>query len=397
MTRRIWLLLCPLATILLLLARPCVAQSELEARNKVGLLRNPPGMQLLLRTKEAKLTFHLFETIPIELVFSSTVPSTYSIELDETMNFAGGTDYYNVEPAQSTLLAWQAWGQRGVICCDSDRHLLSKEPMIFNRELTDYVRFEREGTYRVYLTTRRVFKGPRKYDDFKASTIVLTSNILTLTILPDDSEWDAQHLAETLCKLHDPHVKANYDLLEKATNKIHSEVGRSVAMTNRVSQSEFVKSQKALNAMDSEDAIRARISLMAMTPKEDIDSEREFGGGYVSSQPLLDSTTRPDVLVAFLEQRAENPDFGVDYDYVEWWAKYIVLRDHPEMFRPLYDEAARYESSRPYLSYNTAAKQEIVTRLESILGIKTPSAKALAALTIKDVKADITYLSKKAR
>jgi hypothetical protein len=332
--------LLPLSFLLCLLSAVhlCGTQTDFDIRNKEGLSRNPAGLTLLLKAEAERQTFHLFETIPIELEFSSSSPSTYSIELDEAMNFAGWTHRFQVEPENSVLLTELEWSSHGVVCCDSNRRFLSQQPTVFKTDLPDYLRFEEAGTYRLFFTTRRVFKGPGKYMDFTASKMLLTSNILTVTILPDDPEWDAQRLAETLWTLHDPHVRANYCALEQKINETESETARYFAFANRLNQTEFAQAQKALNALDTEEAIRERVRDMEMVSSEERMSEREFGGGVLLYQPLLASTTRPALVVRAMEERAEDPAFGVDYDYVEWWAKYVALRHHNELFRaPLGD------------------------------------------------------------
>jgi hypothetical protein len=379
---------------LLSMAYPCHAQTDFDVRSKEGLSRNPAGLTLSLKTEDGRQTFHMFETIPIELEFSSSRPSTYSIERDETMNFAGATHKFEVEPENSVLVTLLDWQSHGVVCCGTDRRYLSQKPIAFKRELTDYLRFAKPGTYRVFFSTRRVFKGPGKYMDFRASKILITSNILTLTILPDDPEWDAQRLAETLQTLHDPHVRANYRALEEKISKIEPETARYFAFANRLNQTEFAQAQKALNALDTEEAIRERVKNMEMVSKEEIARERKFGGGLLLFQPLLASTTRPDLVVAAMELRAEDPALGVDYDYVDWWATYVVLRDHIELFRLPFDDAERQNRFHSFLEYEVAAKKAIVLRLESLLASKGGAAKDAPALTIKTVKTDIAYETK---
>jgi hypothetical protein len=394
MMRQAALLALCFVACLLSMAHPCHAQTDFDVRNKEGLSRNPVRLTLLLKPEDERHTFHLFETIPIELEFSSSRPSTYSIELDETMNFAGATHTFEVEPEITVLLTWLEWASHGVVCCDSRRRYLSQQPTVVKRELTDYLRFEKAGTYRVFFTTRRVFKGPGKYMDFAASKMLLTSNILTLTILPDDPEWDAQRLAETLQTLHDPHVRANYRALEQKISKIKPETARYFAFANRLSHTEFAQAQKALNALDTEDAIRERVQNMEMMSQEELMSERKFGGGVLMYQPLLASTTRPDLVVTAMEARAEDPALGVDYDYVDWWARHIVLRDHIELFRFPFDDAGRQNRFHSFLEDEVAVKKDIVLRLESLLASKTGVAKEVTTLTIKAVKADIAYQTK---
>jgi hypothetical protein len=374
---------------LLSVVYPTGAQTDFDNGNKQGVRRNPAGLKLVLRTKDGRMTFHFFETIPVELEFSSSRPSTFSIELDEIMNFSGWTRKFEVEPENAILLTFLEWQSQGVICCGYERRALSQQPTVLHRELTDYLRFEKAGTYRVFLNTRRVFREPSKDSDFGGSKILLTSNILTLTILPDDPEWDAQRFAEALRKLRDPHVKANYSALEQEIKNIDSETSRDVALENRLNQTELVQAQRALNALDTQEAIRERVRLMGLVPREESTSKREFGGRMVLYQPLLASSTRPDLIIASMEERAEDPDFGVDYDYVDWWAKYIVLRDHIELFRTFPDETEHQKRIHSFPIYEVAAKQEIALRLESLLTSKRGVAKNITTLTLKAVKDDI--------
>jgi hypothetical protein len=393
MKRTALLPVCIVAS-LLWVTHPSVAQTDFDIRNQDGIGHNPTGLRLLLKTEDDRQTFHLFETIPIELEFSSSRPSTYTIEMDESMNFAGWAHKFEVEPDNAILLTEREWSSQGVVCCDSDRRYLSRQPTVFKRELTDYMRFEKAGTYRIFFSTRRVFKGPTKYMDFGASKILLTSNILTITILPDDSNWDAQRLSETLRKLHDPRIRANYRALEQKIKEIQPETARYFAFANRLPRTEFAQAQKALNALDTQDAVRERVQNMEMVSKKESTTERESGGGFVIHQPLLASSTRPDLIVAALEARAEDPALGVDYDYVDWWARYIVLRDHPELLRPFPDETEHQKRTHSFLVCEAEAERNILDQLESLLASKEGLANTVTKLTIKAVKADLAYEAK---
>jgi hypothetical protein len=90
-----------------------------------------------------------------------------------------------------------------------------------------------------------------------------------------------------------------------------------------------------------------------------------------------------------METRAEAPDFGVDYDYVDWWAKYIVMRDHIELFRSFPDETEHQTRIHSFLEYEVGTKQDILLQLESSLASKKGAAKDITTLTIKAMKADI--------
>ena len=279
-------------------------------------------------------------------------------------------------------------------CCATDLRYLSPDPIAFERELTDYVRFEKPGTYRLFVITRRVFKEGRKYLDFGPSSIPLASNVLEVTILPDDPDWDAKRLSKILAKLSDSNDLADHHALEQGIDQNHTETTRYEARANQLDQTQFALARKALNALDTPDAIRERVRRMEMLSIEDIRSNAKFGGEEIIGQPLLESSTHPDLVVAALESRAENPTFGVDYDFADWWARYLALRDHPEILRPLSNEAEQQTRIRPYLVNQIAAKKQIAARLESLLDTKKGVAREVTAITIKFLKQDVELWEK---
>jgi hypothetical protein len=115
---------------------------------------------------------------------------------------------------------------------------------------------------------------------------------------------------------------------------LYSETAADFAYENVVSQTEFALAQKALNAIDTEEAIRERIELMDKESKAESEMSSKFTSGTILLQPLVRSTTPPDTFATAMEQRAKTPEFAVDFDYVERWSGFLVQRDHPELFRP---------------------------------------------------------------
>lgn len=362
---------------------PCKAQTQLQTRNEAGLKGNPAGVKLVLRTTDGRSTFHLFETIPIELNFSSAPPSAYSIELDETTNFAGAANRFEVSSTDSVFLTLSQIASVSAVCCTSNKRYLTRNVLTLKRELTDYLRFEKPGAYSLFLVTNRVFRKLGRQDDFNPSKLTLTSNILELTILPDDPGWDSQQLTTTLRKLRDPRVKANYLVAINEAKKLPTETGQDFAVTNVVSQTEFVTAQKALNALDTEEAILQRVKMMRMESKEDLEMEAKYDTGSMLPQPLLASTTRAKLLEATMRKRAEEPEFGVDYDYAEWWIRCLVQRDHPELFRPFIRGFDRQKRIEDYSVYYYKAELELLSTLESLVQNKKGAAQEVTALTIK--------------
>jgi hypothetical protein len=127
-------------------------------RNEEGLKHNPVRVKVVLRTQGNRSTFHLFERIPIELEFTSIEPSAYSIELDETMNFAGSANRFEVSNPETVFLSVSQVVGFAAICCEWNKRYLARQPVILKRELTDYLRFEKPGAYSIFLVTNRVFR-----------------------------------------------------------------------------------------------------------------------------------------------------------------------------------------------------------------------------------------------
>jgi len=349
--------------------------------------QNPPGLNVTLRTRDAKTTFHLFEAIPIELAFSSTKPSAYSIELDEEMNFAGNTNSFEVSPADSVLLTSPTGATSAVACCANDRRNLSTQPTVLVRELTDYFRFEKPGTYSVQYFTRRVFRGLGSRNDFNASPLTVTSNVLTLTILADDTDWDSRTLADVLAKLDDSRVRQSYLAEAKRKKLLDSETAQDFVSENRLDQMQFALAQKALNALDTEAAIHERVSRMDLESKSDREVSRKFNSYVLLPQPLLRSTTRPDLVAAALKKRAEQTDFAVGSGYVDRWANFLVQRDHHELFRLNGDTYAdNQDNLRRFTTYLYDAERGLVAMLEPLLPNKGGEAAEATAVTIRVVR-----------
>lgn len=366
------------------------AQEAFETKHEMGMQANPAGVKVTLRTKGGQDTFHLFETIPITLEFASDSAGRYSIEVDEAMNSAGMANrFYLSDPDGADFTELQLFSG-GVVCCDSDRRPLSQRPMKLQRELTEYIRFKKPGIYRVFYVTQRVFRGVGKQDGFQPSKLSMTSNELTLTILPDDSKWNSQQLETVLSKLRDPALRKQYLAATRRAKAIQarSELAADYAYKNIVAQTEYVLAQQALNVMDTPEAIDQRVAMMKMESETDLETSRKFGGGAILPQPLLASTTRPDLFLEALDKRAREPNFGIDYDYAYWWQRLMLQSEHPEFLRPFLEAKEREDETRRYFAYYREAEEKILERLKELVDTKTGKAKEITALTIKTQKAN---------
>lgn len=379
-------------SLLLICASAAWGQEDFLAGHEAGLQCNPPGVKLILRTRNRGATYHLFEPIPIDLQFSSEKPFAYTIELDEMMNLAGKSDTFQVDARSTVLLAPKSTTFKGFICCGSYRRYLSAQPTSLQRELTDYLRFEQPGTYSMYLTTRRIFHGMQKANHPDESDLSLTSNVLTLTILPDDPQWDAVQLVDVLRTLDDPRVQTAYVSAKHRVRKIPSETAQDFATSNRVDLTEFVLTQKALNMLDTPEAIRERVLRIKQSPHDQVpDSE----AAVALWEESLASSTRPELIAAALARRAEEPDFGVTYGFVALWERFIAQRDNPELFRPARNKAEHYKNDLDYLSKCVEAESGLIPRLEGLVPGKSVEAAAVTSQTIRILKEHREYRQKK--
>jgi hypothetical protein len=365
------------------------AQQKLESGKQP--MHNPADLKVELRTLGHQTSFHLYETIPLEISYSSSQPKSYEIELNETMNPGGQTDWLDAQPPDGVIRTGKMWSTITFACCANYRAVLSSKPLVIHLELTDLIRIGKPGEYSLYLTTRRVSQlRPRAPEsNYRPSDFVAISNLLTLTILPDDPEWDAKRLDEILTQLHDARVIAAHKSKEKQIIGNGASAYTDFARAKSLSQDEYVRAQKALNALDTPDAIRERVKRIVPQSISDFRIDTRLGLHDIRSEPRLMSSTRPDLVAAALAARAEEPDFPVDYSYATQWVRFLVQRDHPEIFNMIAWGADQQSDWRAFNSYAALeAGAEIARELKNGLAAKSRIAKEVTADTVRALEGD---------
>jgi hypothetical protein len=106
---------------------------------------------------------------------------------------------------------------------------------------------------------------------------------------------------------------------------------------------------------------------------------------YANPEPIT-STTRPDRMFLAMQKRAEQTDFGIDDNYVAWWAAVLAKRDHPELLRPTRNEEFRKQRTILYAQARGVATKQILQLLEASVSRKDRMAKAITQQTIQDLK-----------
>lgn len=143
--------------------------------------------------------FHVGETIPLRLSFSSPVKGRYQINMAQydrsgRMNY----EHFAVMPAEGTVDPLPIYtGSMGGL---TNFKFLTSTPWTLNLNLNEWVRFTHAGEYKLIINSNRVGVRDRT-NPFGASPVTVSSNELTLKILPADRAWQKRILNEAVAAL----------------------------------------------------------------------------------------------------------------------------------------------------------------------------------------------------
>lgn len=161
--------------------------SSASAQSAAG---SPPSdLQLSITTRNNQSSFHMGEIIPLDLAFTSSRPNTYQMDM-ATYDRSGrlNEDQFVVEPKsgfddplQLYFRAYKGFMMGGLRGYKS----LSTTPATIHADLNEWIRFKAPGQYRLTVISSRVSKVGS--NEFGNPTV--TSNSVTLTILPGTKEW----------------------------------------------------------------------------------------------------------------------------------------------------------------------------------------------------------------
>ena len=138
----------------------------------------------------------------MELAFSSTLADTYILD-GATYDRCGrlGSDRYLVDrpgdaadPLREYFESQLGFMGGGL----SSMPVLTAEPHRIVREINEWLRFDKPGKYRMYVTSHRLSLVPPAKDDGQRQ---LTSNVVEFEILPADPDWAARELAAIVKEL----------------------------------------------------------------------------------------------------------------------------------------------------------------------------------------------------
>jgi hypothetical protein len=179
--------------VIAVLSASCHAQSESSVDRKVVLHVSLAGDQR---------EFHIGETIPLELAFSSTVKDHYQINMAR-YDRSGRMNYeqFNVTPAEGAVdpLPARSITMMGGL---TNFRFLTPEPWKLRVNLNEWLRFTRPGEYRLLVASNRVgVRDPS--NSFGTSPVVVRSNEVVLKIIAATSAWQKQTFAQALVTIEE--------------------------------------------------------------------------------------------------------------------------------------------------------------------------------------------------
>jgi len=176
------------------LAGYTAAQSQPTVEGNVILQVSSPSSQT---------EFHIGETIPLQLAFSSAVKDRYQINMAQ-YDRSGRMSYeqFILSPADGTVdpLAGHLGGIGGGL---TGFDFLTPKPWTITLNLNEWVRFTRPGDYRLTLTSNRV--GIKDSSNpLGVSPTTVRSNEITLRIVPATEAWQKLVKGSAVATLDQP-------------------------------------------------------------------------------------------------------------------------------------------------------------------------------------------------
>jgi hypothetical protein len=244
-----------------------------------------PKIVLQVSIATSQREFHIGETIPLELSFSSTVKDHYQLNMAQyDRNGRMNYEHFEVSPAGGAVDPLPTYmGSMGGL---TNFKFLTPEPWTIKLNLNEWVRFTQPGDYRIVVSSGRV--GARDPSSMSGtSPITARSNEIALKIVPANPEWQTKILRDAVAIL-DAHPPAKPQQTEQYT------ASRRQAM-------------ETLRFLGSGDAARELAKRMR--------GEDSGGLDYVCMLGLISSPER-EIARTALEEGLTDPDHPIDGNFL---------------------------------------------------------------------------------
>ena len=173
-----------------------------------------PNVILAISLAHKQHEFHIGETIPLRLSFSSTVTDRYQLNMAQydrsgRMNY----EHFSVTPAEGAVdpLPTYTRSMGGL----TNFRFLTPEPWTIKLNLNEWVRFTQPGEYKLIVSSQRVAVRDSS-NPLGTSPVTAVSNEITLKILPADRAWEKRVYSEAVATL-DARAQVKPQEMEKYT------------------------------------------------------------------------------------------------------------------------------------------------------------------------------------
>lgn len=177
----------------------------LVAVARVGAQTAPPvdnKIVLKVSLANSQREFHIGETIPLQLSFSSAVKDRYQVDM-ALYDRSGRMNYerFDISPADGAVdpLPNHTGSMGGL----STSQFLTPEPWNLKLNLNEWVRFTQPGEYRLRIVSNRItIRDPS--NPLGTAPLAARSNEITLKIVAADPVWQKQVLRDAVTELDKP-------------------------------------------------------------------------------------------------------------------------------------------------------------------------------------------------
>jgi len=247
----------------------------------------PVDRNVVLRVSIAndRKEFHIGETIPLQLSFSSTVKDRYQVNMAQydrsgRMNY----EHFTISPSQGAVdpLGSHNWGMGGITAFQ----FLSSAPWTIKLNLNEWVRFTQPGEYRLMISSSRV--GVRDQSSpTGTSPVTARSTELMLKIVAADPAWQKRIFKTAVANL-------DVSAPQKPEQREQYETSRRQAL-------------ETLRFLGTADAAREMAKRMR--------GEDSSGLDYICMLGLISSPERSVARTA-LEEALADPDHPIDGNFL---------------------------------------------------------------------------------
>lgn len=185
--------------------------------HRAAISENPEGVTFTVRFEDGRSQFRQGEVIPMELAFSSTVPDRFVLDA-ATSDRSGrlNVDSFHVSPSNGVVDPLSDYFRNspfGGFFGGGPRSMpvLKEEPSVVVLDLNEWLRFDRPGKYRLFVSSKRLTdnsvaaESPGRY-----TPLTITSNVVEFEVLPRDARWCETKLQEARQMLDSPERGESY-------------------------------------------------------------------------------------------------------------------------------------------------------------------------------------------